>query len=40
MYSYQKTDYSYVLRVGEVNEIRAAFKALHDADAIVNDNMM
>lgn len=39
MVTYQKTDYTYVLSVGFVEDIRSSFYELHDSNAIVNDNM-
>ena len=39
MKSYHKTDYTYVMSVGYVNEIRYNFYELHEQNKIVNDNM-
>lgn len=39
MEPYHKTDYTYALSVGYVDDIRSNFYALHEANAIVNNNM-
>lgn len=39
MEPYHKSDYTYALSVGYVDDLRANFYALKEADAIVNDNM-
>ena len=35
-FSYRRDEYSYLLTVGEVNEMRAKFKEAHETDRIVN----
>ena len=35
-FSYRRDEYSYLLTVGEVDEMRAKFKEAHDTDRIVN----